>query len=74
MVGIASAAGWDAVRALLRRRSGRIRLTLAYRSGAEYRWLAIEGDAPGVAAALERIDPFKPPGPTPTPAEIQNGA
>jgi len=62
IVGVASSAAWDAVRAMIGRRSGHVRLKIGYRRdpvGAQERWLEIEGDPKGVASALDRVNPWQ---------------
>jgi hypothetical protein len=60
ILGIASPAGWDAVKLLFGRRSGgRVDATVGFRHGDETRWVRAEGDGSGVAEALDRVNPWK---------------
>lgn len=55
ILGIASAAGWDAVKSVLARRSGAVKVTGGFRRGDETRWVEAEGDGPAVAEALDKF-------------------
>ena len=72
IVGIASSAGWTALTALVRRRTGLVKLKIGYRkdsSGSEERWIELEGNSADVAAELERLNPWQSPEPPPDRAE-----
>ena len=72
IVGIASSGGWTALTALVRRRTGPVKLKIGYRrdpSGSEERWIELEGDAADVAAELERLNPWQSLEPPPDHAE-----
>lgn len=57
ILGVASPAAWDAVRLVLGRRSGTVKVTAGFWHGDQTRWVEAAGDSPAVAQAL---DPFKP--------------
>jgi hypothetical protein len=64
IVGIFSSAGWTALTALVRRRTGPVKLKIGYRkdpSGSEERWIELEGNSADVAAELERLNPWQSP-------------
>jgi hypothetical protein len=54
-LGVASTAGWSAVREAMRQRVNRVRLTVGWWTGENERWVRLEGDAPEVAAALDNL-------------------
>jgi hypothetical protein len=59
VLGIASAAGWDAIKALLRRRTSNdpVKLTIGWRTTQGEQWLNIEGPAHAIADTLNNIEP-----------------
>lgn len=57
-VGVASSAGWYALQALLRRRTGQVRVVAIFDDGTQRRRAEVSGDPAGVADALKRLDPF----------------
>jgi hypothetical protein len=72
IVGIASSAGWTGLTALLRRRTGPVKLKIGYRrdsSGNEERWIELEGNSADVAGELERLNPWQSPEPLPDSAD-----
>jgi hypothetical protein len=54
-VGVASTAGWTAVLEAMRERVNPVRLTVGWWTGANERWVTLEGDAAAVADALAAL-------------------
>lgn len=59
-VGIASSAGWYALQAMLRRRSGQVRVVAIFDDGVQRRRAEVIGETADVVEALEALDPFNP--------------
>ncbi|WP_320068905.1 hypothetical protein [Micromonospora sp. RTGN7] len=57
-VGVGSSAGWYALQALLRRRSGQVRVLAFFDDGVQRRRAEVTGEVADVVEALERLDPF----------------
>jgi hypothetical protein len=58
VLGVASAAGWDAVRLVLARRSRIVKVTAGFPDGDRTRWVQARGDGPAVADALDKTRPW----------------
>jgi hypothetical protein len=62
VIGVLSSAGWDAIKLLLRQRSGPVRLKLLRRTdpnGTDERWIDLEGDSKAVSEIVDRLNPWK---------------
>jgi hypothetical protein len=60
VVGVASSAGLQAIRSLIRGRSGTVRVTVVFDRDGERLRATVEGKAGRVVAELAAIDPFRP--------------
>ncbi len=54
-LGVASTAGWTAVREAVRQQVNPVRLTVGWWTGQNERWVRLEGSAPAVADALDAL-------------------
>jgi hypothetical protein len=59
ILGVASSAAWDAIKRLLGRRSRNVKVTVGFQQGDQIRWVQAEGDGRAVAAALDRLNPWR---------------
>lgn len=61
VLGIASSAGWDAIKKLFGSRKGRAHLKIVHwrdQDGSEGHWIELEGDAQDIVRGLERLNPW----------------